>query len=400
MIPDRSTLNLAALALILVGNLWHFVWAVNVTSGFGHSERTLDRIRIALLVLLVGSTAWLGRHAFNQPIPAWPLPAQIYAAICILSGTVVGPLGSLMIRMRHQHNTIHHTSSSHDLADSHGKENLIGQTRNARLLRIPGNQSLHLRRVEWDLDFPGLPPALHGLSVIQLTDLHFARCYRREFFEAVVDACREWPADLVLITGDVVDDEETVAWIEPVLGRLTARLGKFAILGNHDYAHHAGSILHELNRAGFETLEGGWTTLDIEGATLAVGGTSAPWGPSFEPGDVPEADFRILLSHSPDQFPNARKWGMDFVLAGHNHGGQVRLPLIGPIFMPSKYSRRFDRGFFRSGPTLMYVSEGIGGKHPVRFGCKPEIARFVLHEVGHTPHLAAGRRFGADSVTR
>lgn len=379
MIPDGSTLNLAALALVLVGNLWHFVWAVNVTSGFGHSERTLDRIRIVLLVLLLGSTAWLGRRAFAQPISDWPLPAQSYAFLCIISGTVVGPLGSLMVHLRSRRAGTTCTSSFQDLTELYGKEKLIGETRNAHLLRIPGNESLHLRRVEWGLDFPSLPPALHGLSVVQLTDLHFARCYRREFFEAVADACREWPADLVLITGDVVEDKETVDWIEPVLGRLNARLGKFAILGNHDYMHRPGSVLHELNRAGFETLEGTWTTLNVDGATLAVGGTSAPWGPGFEPGDIPEADFRVLLSHSPDQFPRARKWGVDFVLAGHNHGGQVRLPLVGPVFMPSKYSRRFDRGFFRSGPSLMYVSEGIGGKHPVRFGCKPEIARFVLH---------------------
>ena len=66
------------------------------------------------------------------------------------------------------------------------------------------------------------------------------------------------------------------------------------------------------------------------------------------------------------------------MLAGHNHGGQIRLPLIGAVFMPSVYSRRFDRGFFRRGPTLMYASEGIAGMHPVRYGCPPEVTRFVL----------------------
>ena len=73
---------------------------------------------------------------------------------------------------------------------------------------------------------------------------------------------------------------------------------------------------------------------------------------------MPPADFRILLSHSPDQFYRARNWGVDLMLSGHNHGGQIRLPALGPVFMPSIYSRRFDRGFFRSGSTLLYVSEG------------------------------------------
>ena len=66
----------------------------------------------------------------------------------------------------------------------------------------------------------------------------------------------------------------------------------------------------------------------VDGATLALGGTSAPWGPRLLTEHAPDADFRIVLSHSPDQLPNARKWGMDFVLSGHNHGGQIRLPLL------------------------------------------------------------------------
>lgn len=82
------------------------------------------------------------------------------------------------------------------------------------------------------------------------------------------------------------------------------------------------------------------------------------------------------------------------MLSGHNHGGQIRLPFIGPVFMPSRYSRRFDRGFFRRNGTLMYVNEGIGGKHPVRYGCPPEVSRLVLHagvgmggeEDGAVPH--------------
>ena len=69
---------------------------------------------------------------------------------------------------------------------------------------------------------------------------------------------------------------------------------------------------------------------------------------------------------------------MDLMFSGHNHGGQIRLPLVGAVFMPSRYSRRFDRGFFRAKGTLLYVNEGIAGKHPVRYGCPPEISRFVL----------------------
>src|SRR5262249_8371931 len=148
-------------------------------------------------------------------------------------------------------------------------------------------------------------------------------------------------------------------------------------------------------RAGFETLEGRWTTLDVEGVTVALGGTSAPWGLSLDPRMMPAAGFRILLSHTPDLFYQAERWGIDLMFAGHNHGGQIRLPLVGPIFMPSRYSRRFDRGFFRRGRTLMYVSEGVAGMHPVRYGCPPEVSRFVLRAGRGSTGLAGWERKNA-----
>ena len=95
---------------------------------------------------------------------------------------------------------------------------------------------------------------------MQISDLHIARCYERRFFEAVVDACLGWSADLVVMTGDLVEDDETIGWVEPLLSPLEARLGKFAILGNHDNEHQPRIIARELGRAGFELLEGRWTT--------------------------------------------------------------------------------------------------------------------------------------------
>src|SRR5262249_33299526 len=161
-----------------------------------------------------------------------------------------------------------------------------------------------------------------------------------------------WDADLVALTGDLVDHDAVIDWIEPVLSRLRGRFGTFAILGNHDRSHHPRKIRRAFERAGFDDIEGRWTLLDVRGFALAVGGTAYPWGPALDPTAMPAADFRFLLSHSPDQFPRAARWGVDLVLAGHNHGGQVRFPFLGPAFMPSLYSRRFDRGFFRSGATL------------------------------------------------
>jgi predicted MPP superfamily phosphohydrolase len=173
-------------------------------------------------------------------------------------------------------------------------------------------------------------------------------------------------------------------WIAPIFSRMTGRLGQFAILGNHDYRHDGPGILRELGRGGFEGVDGRWVRLECGGTALAIGGTSYPWGSLPDPSTIPSADYRILLSHSPDMLYRASSWGVDLMLSGHNHGGQIRLPVLGPILMPSRYSRRFDRGFFRHDRTLLYVSRGVGGKDPIRYGAPPEIARFVLQPAPRT----------------
>jgi predicted MPP superfamily phosphohydrolase len=372
---------LAILALALppaLGHLYHFVLVVNVGSSLGLPEMIMDRVRSVLLAVLIATSGLLLFGHIREPWWNWPWPSRGYAILCVLSATVIAPLCSFRLALRRRPGGITGRSAAHDLARSGQTGDLIGTGRNRWLLRLPRNESFRLHRREWDLTLPQMPEKLNGLQIVQLSDLHFATCFDRKFFENVVESCLAWHADLIVVTGDLVEDDSVLEWIEPLLGRLEARLGKFAILGNHDRDHNPRRIIAELNRAGFETLEGEWTSVDCDGAVLAIGGTSEPWGPPLDRRAMPAADFRILLSHSPDQFYVAQRSGIDFVLSGHNHGGQVRLPLVGPIFMPSRYSRRFDRGFFRRGDTLMYVSEGVAGKHPYRYGCPPEVARFVL----------------------
>jgi len=370
-----------------LGHLYHFILLVNVGSGLGYKERTLDRARYLLLAALLTTSAILFTKHVQGPWWRWSGPLAGYALLCTLSGLLIWPLTSWRIRRRRRPAGIHGTFRTIDLTPPEGKAHFIGQGRHASLLRLPRNNAFQLCLREWDLTIPNLPEALEGLQIVQITDLHFAPCFQRRYFERVVEACRDWRTDLVVITGDIVDHDAVIPWIEPVLRGLEARLGKFAILGNHDEAHQPAAIIRELNRAGYTTLEGRWLTMEVDDAVLAIGGTSAPWGPAFERHEVPPADFRLLLSHSPDMFYRAQDWDVDLVFSGHNHGGQIRVPILGPVFMPSRYSRRFDRGFFRGGGTLMYVGEGIAGKHPVRYGCPPEVCRFVLRAArANVPH--------------
>ena len=155
--------------------------------------------------------------------------------------------------------------------------------------------------------------------------------FRAALFEQVVDKVALWDADVIAFTGDLVDHDDAIAWIEPVFAP-TATLGKYAILGNHDVDHHPDRIGRELEgQRGFEMIDGGWTTIARDGDRLALGGTSAPWGPRLDWNARPSGVVSVVLSHSPDLFPRAIAAGIDLMLSGHNHGGQIRLPLIGPV---------------------------------------------------------------------
>ena len=366
---------------IACGHLCLTIAVMNWSQGHGINLKWMDQVILAVLGV-VGMTFVAGVwFVWGRPLGAWPLPMQMYGFLCLGIVGIALPATTLARHLRRHPQEARLTSNvTHDLAEHCGIDELIGPGRSGRLLSLPGNESLRVQVSEWDLTLDSLPRALSGLSLLHLTDLHFAHSYRRRYFEEVVGHAMDggFQPDLVCVTGDFLDDDDAISWIQPVLGPLTAKYGKLAILGNHDYRHDFRAIRRELRAAGFTTLEGRWTTIDTEGGRLVIGGTSYPWGRDLDPSRMPAGDFRILMSHAPDQVFRAAQWGMDLMLCGHNHGGQIRLPVLGPILMPSRYGRRFDRGFYREGPTTMFVGQGIGGKHPLRFGCLPEVTRMRL----------------------
>src|SRR5262249_13972568 len=206
-----------------------------------------------------------------------------YAILCVISGVIVLPLCTLYLTFRQGPEGITASARTIDLALAHGADALIGSGRHSWLLRLPGHDSFRLRLRAWEVRVPNLPCSLDGLQIVQLSDFHFASCFKRLFFESVIDACRAWSPDLLLVTGDLVEEDAVIDWIDPVIGRLEARLGKFAVLGNHDQEHQPTSVVRELTRAGFAVLEGRWVTFAAGGSsTVVIGGTSAPWGPAID----------------------------------------------------------------------------------------------------------------------
>jgi uncharacterized protein len=269
-------------------------------------------------------------------------------------------------------------------------ERMVGDRVTHLLARIPGNQILDVHVQHKVLAMDRLPDSLDGLRIAHLSDLHMTGQLTRAFFDAIVDHTNRWEADLVAITGDVVDLPPCVDWIPATLGRLRGRDGVYVILGNHDQRlEHVDRLRQTLTDAGLVDLGGRALLRSVRGPRVVLAGNEFPWFPRCaelpavdrddtlrdEPGGGP---FSVLLSHSPDELPWARARQFDLMLAGHTHGGQIRLPIVGPVICPSRYGVRYASGLFEAPPTLLHVSRGLSGVHPLRFRCPPELTLLEL----------------------
>ncbi len=259
-------------------------------------------------------------------------------------------------------------------------------TRKARLFgAVPGNELLRLNIHEKSLAPERLPRELDGLSVVHLTDLHMTGQLTKDYYRFIVDQANQLDADIVAITGDILEKPHCIDWIPDTLGRLRSRYGTYFVIGNHEERlPDVARLRQALTDAGLVDLGSRWMKLEIRGVSMQLAGNELPWFGSAEhladerPVDSAEPAFRLLLSHSPDQIHWARAHNFDLMLAGHTHGGQIRLPLIGPIVCPSRYGIRYASGVFYEPPTLMHVSRGISSLHPIRFNCPPELTKIVL----------------------
>jgi predicted MPP superfamily phosphohydrolase len=263
----------------------------------------------------------------------------------------------------------------------------VGHGKYRHLARLPFNQAFEVDFAEKVLHLPNLPAALDGLSILHLSDLHFGGTPDREFYLAAMDVCHEWDPDILAITGDVVDSDHHHRWILPVLSRLRWRDGAFAILGNHDTWYEPSLVRRRLRKLDIDVIGNSWKTFDVRGEKIVVIGNEGPWiSPISDLKNCPEKLFRLCLSHTPDNLPWARRNNVDLVLAGHCHGGQVRIPGFGSILVPSRFGRRYDCGTFDEPPTVLHVVRGLAAQHPLRYNCRPEIAKLILQRAPAPSH--------------
>jgi predicted MPP superfamily phosphohydrolase len=247
--------------------------------------------------------------------------------------------------------------------------------------------SLETKRLR--LVMPDLPHGFEGFRIAQISDLHLrARtCACSQILQAVQ---AEHP-HVVVITGDLVDRPENAASCTAFIKELceASSAPVFVIRGNWDHrAFPTRQSVFEwdetLRQAGAHVLVNASVRLRRRGDSIWLAGTDDPYfghadlDASFR--DVPQSAFAVVLTHAPEAFEElAERPQARLVLAGHTHGGQVRLPLIGALRVPSRYGTKFAQGLFRIKGTLFYVNAGIGMSHlPVRFLCRPEFTLLTL----------------------
>jgi predicted MPP superfamily phosphohydrolase len=247
--------------------------------------------------------------------------------------------------------------------------------------------TLDLEVVEREILVPGLAAEFDGLTVAHVADLHFdTRGRRGAFFREVVDQVNAWSADVVVFTGDFVTRGKMIPASVELHAQMRGRLATLAVLGNHDYWTNPHRVRQECRASGIRLLHNRRWTIERAGRRLTFAGTDQPWGGTRSPLDrlvrPRQGEAVVLLSHTPDNARPAARAGASLMLSGHNHGGQICLPVIGPLVVPSRHGLRYTAGVYDVGPDMVaHVSRGVGVSS-VRDGfrtlCPPEVVLLRL----------------------
>lgn len=231
---------------------------------------------------------------------------------------------------------------------------------------------------EYKVNISQLPDSNH-IRIVHMTDFHVDNDLPPEYYAKSIDLANKLEPDLVFLTGDFIDRIDYVERLTALFQPLNSRLGKFAVLGNHDDGAGPSEIRSALVAGGLDVLSGGSSrkiVLDSSDRNLTIRGIESPWNQHHlqTPQVTPESGISIFLCHNPDYIFKLRPPKPHLMFSGHLHGGQWRFPALGPLVIPSKHGRLLDHGHYLIQNTHLFVSSGIGTAwFPMRIRCEPEI---------------------------
>jgi predicted MPP superfamily phosphohydrolase len=237
-----------------------------------------------------------------------------------------------------------------------------------------------IEQTEHVVRLPNLPEALRGLRVVQLSDLHRSAMTPDPILHHAVALANAACPDLIVLTGDFVSaDPKDIEPCGHIMAPLHAPLGRYCVLGNHDYSTDGHRVERMLNRLGAEVLTN--RAVKVKESLWIVGLDDDRYGhpdvhKAFRGGE--ENEPTIVRSHSPvgAELVSHRDC---LVLSGHTHGGQVRLPILTAREVRRIGAKHYRAGWFKVGRAQLYVNRGLGRVGlPVRFLCRPEISIFTL----------------------
>ncbi len=238
------------------------------------------------------------------------------------------------------------------------------------------------------LVFPDLPPGLDGLTLLHLSDLHAGMHLGEDMMQEIVAQANALRPDLIVQTGDMIDISRSYipAYVR-AFRELSAPFGVVTVLGNHDRYTGEREVIQGCREAGQVFVQNGCHVVERHGAVFALLGIDDPH--NWTADDPQQADvdaarraappdaFHVLLAHRPGAWDTAAPRGIPLTLAGHIHGGQFYLPLIG--WSPGSLITKYVTGHFQRGNSQLYVSRGIGVVGvPIRVFAPPEIELFEL----------------------
>jgi uncharacterized protein len=350
--------------------------------------------------VLFGSLWGVGQIPYLGPWIAWQILGLIFAAavsvylVAKLGVRGIGALGALVARRRGDAAAQRETPPPTAPSRISRRRFLAGATyayagTGAVLsghgiwsaYRLPGVT----RRT---LTFPDLPAGLDGLTLLHLSDLHAGIHLGEDRMQELVAQANALSPELIVQTGDMIDISRSYipAYVR-AFRELRAPLGVVTVLGNHDRYTGEEEVIRGCRDAGQVFVINGCHLIERRGAPVAILGIDDPrnWKPDDpQPVDVdtalraaPAGTFRILLAHRPGAWDSAAPRGIELTLAGHIHGGQLYVPLLG--WSPGRLITKYVMGHFRRGASQLYVSRGIGVVGvPIRVFTPPEIELFTL----------------------
>lgn len=250
----------------------------------------------------------------------------------------------------------------------------------------------HPRVVRREIPLRRWPERLDGFKIAVMSDFHYDRRFSVHPIHAAIGMVNDLQPDLVALTGDfvsipILDDDRRKAALaaEPcarLLRQVRAPHGSWAVMGNHDYYTDQAHVSATLQGQGIPVLANESAPIESNGVRFWLAGVNSVTSRTADLGRtlhrVPKDEVTVLLAHEPDYADEAARFPVDLQLSGHSHGGQVRIPFFGPLYLPD-LARKYVWGTYQVGALSLYTNAGLGTiGPPVRWNCPPEITLLTL----------------------